>query len=179
MDIMGQIEPVINGAESAGDPMAIALIGYSHGGGLAYLLSLQLAWHALIDSTFVYRLGFTAYIDAVLHPNDLGWSPATALKPETRVPAFTEYHANYYESNQNLFWRPFGGRTVGENENERNVIKMQADFDNPIEAMDHAGIDDDAALRTFKAPADKEWPLGTRGFKGIIPCMEEAFTEDP
>ena len=101
------------------------------------------------------------------------------MQPETRVPAFTEYHANYFESLQNSYWRPFGASTVGENENERNVIKMQANFDNPREAMSHSGIDDDMAIRTLKNPANKEWPLGTLGFKGIIPCMEEAFIEDP
>ena len=108
----------------------VALMGYSHGGGVAY----HMGWHlTATESTYrdtdgsiirvprepapgiekPFEIVFTGYIDAVRQD---GWWP-TSWQAETRLPPGSQYHINQY---QNLFALPTfwigGAPTVNQTE---------------------------------------------------------------
>lgn len=78
-------------------PEAVALIGYSHGGGLAYLVAKRMQTENL-----GVPVAFTCYLDAIKnpiepYPGDFG--PAFPLG-EDRLPPATTYHINYYQADR-------------------------------------------------------------------------------
>jgi hypothetical protein len=117
----------------------IALIGYSHGGGLVHLISMALFDRWQDDIEFDYNLTFTAYIDAIKHPNE--WVPFGddgLLTPETTLPVRTGYHVNYFQSNDrdNGIEEPNGAQTQPAGSLK---IHENYDLDWPKESIDHGG----------------------------------------
>jgi hypothetical protein len=64
---------------------AVATIGYSHGGGSTYRISVRMN----ADAT-AFNLAFTAYIDAITQP-------LLNLTAEDRRPVGSAFHVNYYQ----------------------------------------------------------------------------------
>lgn len=64
---------------------AVAVIGYSHGGGSAYRISDRMD-----DDATVFNLAFTAYIDAITQP-------LANITAEDRRPVGSTFHVNYYQ----------------------------------------------------------------------------------
>ena len=64
---------------------AVAIIGYSHGGGSTYNVSVRLD----ADAT-AFNLAFTAYIDAISQP-------LANMTAENRRPVRSAFHVNYYQ----------------------------------------------------------------------------------
>ena len=64
---------------------AVAIIGYSHGGGSTYNVSVRLD----ADAT-AFNLAFTAYIDAISQP-------LANMTAENRRPVGSAFHVNYYQ----------------------------------------------------------------------------------
>lgn len=64
---------------------AVAVIGYSHGGGSTYRISARMD----VDAT-TFNLAFTAYIDAITQP-------LLNITAEDRRPVDSAFHVNYYQ----------------------------------------------------------------------------------
>jgi len=122
------IMQIIVDAHNAGDrQFGLAMVGYSHGGGLVYEVSQQLpdpAWHL----NGRYDFSFAGYIDAVDRPGP---------GPETHRPVGVDFHMNYYQSrpNADLFTGTFiAGADVN------------YDFDAMVDSQTHTSIDDNQVV---------------------------------
>ncbi len=82
---------------------AVAMFGFSHGGGSIYDLSERLAANA--GSIGPFEIPFTGYIDSIENDSDAD------LDPEIRLPIGSAYHVNYYQSN--WFWWIWGDSVPG------------------------------------------------------------------
>jgi hypothetical protein len=130
LTIVGEAEVAIRAANARGVVPDVVLGGYSHGGGLAYMVARALASTARLDEDFRYTLAFSVYLDAVTQPSEVNDEarermpetnpPLTAiwLVPERRLPERSQYHLNLYQSNIPIIWpfarQPWGASTVYE-----------------------------------------------------------------
>jgi hypothetical protein len=105
----------------------VAIIGYSWGGGATYELAGGLQSNSAIAAAG-YRLQYSAYIDAVQH---------RGLFSETRKPAGTSYHDNFYQR-RDLFFK--GNSVSGAN----NVNVTNTSWGRRLA---HIGIDDDPTVQ--------------------------------
>jgi hypothetical protein len=107
----------------------IALIGYSHGAGSVYDVSVDLN----ADPT-TFNLAFTAYIDAIAQP-------AANPLPEMRRPVNTSFHVNYYQEIQ-LGEIPLqGGASFPQGAGDEDNV------DRPTATESHLTIDDAANIQ--------------------------------
>lgn len=95
-------DEIVNAVTNRG-VTAVALYGFSHGGGSIYDLSERLDANA--GSIGAFDIPFTGYIDAIENDSD------TDLDSEVRLPIGSVYHVNYYQSN--LFWWIWGDSIPG------------------------------------------------------------------
>ena len=72
----------------------VAIFGYSHGGGSTHDLAGLLDSNRASIGTFTFP--YTAYIDGIRNSSDID------INSETRLPAATQYHVNYYQRNDFL-----------------------------------------------------------------------------
>jgi uncharacterized delta-60 repeat protein len=169
--IYNDIVKYITDANNHGKLPNIALVGYSHGGGLVFLIASLLADKWLNDVQFDYHLTFTGYIDAIKHPN--GIDPFSEenglLTPETRIPPRTEYHVNYCQTHdRGVNNEPNGALMQGFPALHENI-----DLDWPKESIDHGGKggihQDDMVLKGELLDAE-----GRVKWRGIMPHMKAA-----
>lgn len=73
------------------DVHAVAIFGYSHGGGSTYDLAERLNNNRAGIGTFT--LPYSAYIDGIMNSSDID------IRSEDRLPPATQYHVNYYQRN--------------------------------------------------------------------------------
>lgn len=139
--IVNEVKTQIANAKRDGRKLRLALIGYSHGGGLLDWVAEDLADPAKNPDKDWYTLGFTAYIDAV----DL---PGKAA--ERDLPVRTAYHVNYYQSEQPLvveLFEPNGTATDGPTPPIQVNQNLDVDASGgKKDVIDHSGIDDNEPI---------------------------------
>jgi hypothetical protein len=84
---------------------AVAIYGYSHGGGSTNDLARRL--DANRASIGAFSIDFTAYVDGIDNDSDFD------IEAETALPPSTGYHANYYENPGCGFLQLCGGPIAG------------------------------------------------------------------
>jgi len=118
----------IKSAVTKRDVDHVALIGYSHGGGSVYDVSVDLD----ADPT-TFNLDFTAYLDAVAQP---------LANPETHRPVNTAFHVNYYQEIQ-PGETPFQGAA-----SLPAGAGYEDNVDQPTATESHLTIDDETSIQT-------------------------------
>lgn len=117
---------------------ALAVYGYSHGGGSTRDLIARLDLNRA--SIGYYTVPFTAYIDGVKNGSDID------LNSETRLPIFTQYHVNYYQRN----FIPMGDSVAGANI-DVNLTSAGAQHGNIDDRSDvRSTIQDSLVQRVFR-----------------------------
>jgi hypothetical protein len=104
----------------------VAILGYSWGGGATYELAAGLKADATMAGQ--YQLKYTAYIDGIRHGS---------ISAETRLPALTQYHDNFYQRKD---WLLKGNSVAGAN----NVNVTLTTWG---KSLVHTTIDDNATLQ--------------------------------
>jgi len=106
----------------------VAIYGYSWGGGATYELSAGLKNTPALAGK--YQLQYTAYVDGIRH---------YSLSSETRLPAGTQYHDNFYQRKD---WLLRGNSVIGAN----NVNVTLTSWGKNLV---HTTIDDNATLQNL------------------------------
>jgi hypothetical protein len=129
------IMQIIVDVQNAGNrPVDLAMVGYSHGGGLVYEVSRQLpdpGWHLRGR----YNFSFAGYIDAVDRPGPFA---------ETHRPVGAGFHMNYYQSRPNADL--FTGGFIAD-------ADVNHDFDAIQDTETHTSIDDEQVVHDDFADA--------------------------
>jgi hypothetical protein len=159
--ILGEIDRQLR-PSNLNKPKGIALIGYSHGGGLAWEVS---RW--IDDRNYPIDVVFSAYIDAVKNPVVEKPPGHPTPIPEERVPINSPYHVNYFQSKENpvaLGLLPNGTKSV---HLQQGIIKENKDLDDQKNIISHTSM----GAHPGKNPAAGEARLG------IILHIERALEE--
>jgi hypothetical protein len=126
----------------------VALIGYSHGGGSVYNLSVRMHEDSILAPANrvikqPYTLVFTSYIDAVRNDSN---SNILQRNAETRRPIGSQFHLNQYQKNNSVsdaFLKGDATVTVV------GMTTINIDRSNDQPYLYHTSIDDDPLVQFF------------------------------
>jgi hypothetical protein len=131
--IVGQVSTRIQNAKDAnGQPftLKIAIIGYSHGGGLAWKVSRDL--HLVQKNPHQnFSIFFTGYADAIEAP---------LIDAENDLPPGTAYHVNYFQSEGDVAQDNPEGNNVDPGDLVPGQTFFEEDLDAEGNAEQHWGI---------------------------------------